>query len=110
MFSSSQLVAFLALFGLSDLAQAEGRRVVLFNETPSNIVAVYASPLGANNWRSDLLGGRPLLSGDSRHATISGGEGSCAYDFRIEMQTPSGIEIKDHVQDLCTQQFLKVTP
>ena len=104
------LTTLAVLFGFSGYASAQDRAFELENGTNASVVAVYASPHGANNWRSDLLDGQPLASGQSRAVTIAGGEGICAYDFRIEIETPSGTRTLDRVQDLCAFDVLTITP
>lgn len=104
------LTTLAVLFGFSGHASAQDRAFELENGTNASIVAVYASPHGANNWRSNLLDAQPLASGQSRAVTIAGGEGICAFDFRIEIQTASGIRTLDRVQDLCALDVLTVTP
>ena len=104
------LTTLAVLFGFSGYASAQDRAFELENGTNASVVAVYASPHGANNWRSDLLDGQPLASGQSRAVTIAGGEGICAFDFRIEVETSSGVRTLDRVQDLCALDVLTVTP
>ena len=99
-----------ALLMVAGSAQAGDRAFRLVNETEQRIVAVYASPNGANNWRRDLLNGAPLRPGQSRAVVIRGGKGPCAYDFRIEIETPSGVRTLDRVQDLCALDVLTLTP
>ena len=106
------MASFVALFGFSyaAAATAQDRPFTLENGTNASVVAVYASPHGANNWRSDLLDGQPLVSGQSRAVTIAGGEGICAYDFRIEVEMSSGTRTLDRVQDLCALSVVTITP
>ena len=110
MTATGKLAWTVLLSGFSSAAAAEDRAFILENGTNAAVVTVYASPHGANNWRSDLLDAQPLASGQSRAVTIAGGEGICAYDFRIEIQTSSGVSTLDRVQDLCAVDVLTITP
>lgn len=107
---TSTLVPLVALLSLAGAAHADNRGVTLVNDTSARVVAVYVSATGANSWRRDLLKGKPLSAGQSRAATIPGGKGVCAYDFRIELETSSGVRTLDRVQDLCALDVLMITP
>ena len=104
------LTTLAVLFGFPGHASAQDRALELENGTNAAVVAVYASPHGANNWRSDLLDAQPLASGQSRAVTIAGGQGICAYDFRTEIEIPTGTRTLDRVQDLCVLDVLTITP
>ena len=62
------LTTLAVLFGFPGHALAQDRAFELENGTNAAVVAIYASPHGANNWRSDLLDYKPFETWDEEGA------------------------------------------
>jgi hypothetical protein len=74
---------------------------VLTNATDAPVQQVHMSPTGANNWRHDLLKGKPLAPGASVEVTVARGRNACAYDLRFDFAARSQKPSIEVARDLC---------
>lgn len=81
LFRRAVIAAFLLLFGLPALAQANDPSFTVVNRSGRVIYAIFASAASDTNWGRDRLGRNTLRDGQSFAVRLPAGE--CIYDIRV---------------------------
>lgn len=97
-FASLALIA-AAIFAPS-AAYAENLAFKLENNTSRMIVKFYATPVGGNGKRLELLNKKGLWAGKSRSLTIADGTDACVYTTRAVFEDDSFYDVTNKV-DFC---------
>jgi len=65
--------------GCSD---GKNRRVVMVNDTTTDILRLYGSNVGADDWQEDVLGEEILAAGNRVRVNWDDGTCYCTFDFK----------------------------
>ena len=92
-FTTALIVASFGLAGLGSAAAApdrqsndgHNRRVRIHNQTGAALQTLQAADVRTGTFGGDLLGGRPVATGQSASVTIDDGAGGCLYDLKAEL-------------------------
>ncbi|MBW8298762.1 MAG: hypothetical protein K0M60_04105 [Hydrogenophaga sp.] len=97
-FASFALIAAAVLAPVA--ASAENLTFKLENKTSSMIVKFYATPVGGNGKRVELLNKKGLWAGKSRSLTLADGGDACVYTTRAVFEDNSFYDVTNKV-DFC---------
>ena len=88
------------MFALTFALPALGQDLqwTLINDTQSDLIEMYTSPVNMGTWREDILGNDVLPAGQTGTVNIFDGQTDCEYDIRFVFE--DGSETVDTV-DVC---------
>jgi hypothetical protein len=61
---------------------AEGRQMLIINDTEFEIVQLFGARKGLDEWGNDLLDGMPITAFAERSVDFEDGSGYCLFDIR----------------------------
>lgn len=67
-------------------ADDQDRRVLITNETNSEVVEFYGSRVSSQSWEEDMLKGGTLDSGEVGKFNFNDGTGACVFDFKAVLR------------------------
>jgi len=73
-------------------APAADLSFTLTNNSGVDLTEFYASPVGVDNWGSNILGGAVLATGASGQVTITNSGDACDYDLRMVFADGDALE------------------
>jgi len=79
---AASALAALTMFAIS-AAQASDPELFVHNRTGVDIKALYVSPSGAADWRTDVLEGEPLLDGDDTAISVPRALSAAKWDLKL---------------------------
>lgn len=71
----------------------------LSNNSGVDLTEFYASPVGVDNWESNILNGAVLAAGASGQVTITNSGDVCDYDLRMVFADGDALEAKGNLCD-----------
>ncbi|WP_126974569.1 hypothetical protein [Frigidibacter oleivorans] len=73
-------------------AQAEDLDFHIINQSSSNLLAFYTSPVGVDSWEENVFEGGYLPPGYEIQVVVADGRSQCDYDLRFEFEDGSVLE------------------
>lgn len=84
---------------LAGPAVAADLSFTLTNNSGVDLTEFYASPVGVDNWESNILGGAVLASGAGGQVTITNSGDVCDYDLRMVFADGDALEAQGNLCD-----------